>query len=181
MELEAVVSALADIPQAFDTEAPVHKHFQAGIAPFGEPQLVGIIAQRLSAQGHAAKTQRTPDLRISEEWALEFKIVRPFGDNGKEAEDWSVNMLHPYAGNVSLLGDAVKLRGLDGFLHKGLVVLGFEHQLSRISLDPLLDSFESIASRVMHIALTPRIEQKRGPLVHPEHQMLRCIGWELAR
>ncbi len=129
--------------------------------------------------GHTATTQRTPDLGISKDWALEFKIVRPFGDNGKEAEDWSVNMLHPYAGNVSLLGDALKLRALDGFTHKGLIVLGFEHDPARISLDPLLDSFESIALHVMRVALTPRFEQARAPLVPPEHQVLRCIGWEV--
>jgi hypothetical protein len=136
MQLDAVLKLTADILRDFDAEKPVHKQFKPGIDPFGEPQLVGIIAQRLSAQGHAAKTQRTPDLRISDDWALEFKIVRPFGDNGKEAEDWSVNMLHPYSGNVSLLGDAVKLRGLEGYSHKGLVVLGFEHFPARINLDP---------------------------------------------
>jgi len=41
--------------------------------------------------------------------ALEFKIARPFGDNGKEAENWSVNLPHPYAGNVSVIGDCLKL------------------------------------------------------------------------
>src|SRR6058998_405930 len=33
----------------------------------------------------------------------------PFGDNGKEAENWSVNLLHPYEGNVSTIGDCCKL------------------------------------------------------------------------
>jgi len=42
-------------------------------------------------------------------WVIEVKIARPFGDNGKEAEAWSVNLLHPYAGNTSIIGDCLKL------------------------------------------------------------------------
>ena len=57
--------------------------------------------------------------------------MRPFGDNGKEAENWSVNMLHPYPGHVSLLGDAIKLINLENFDQKGLIVI-------KISLDPLI-------------------------------------------
>jgi hypothetical protein len=179
MNYDEIVSIVADILRDFDAEMPVHKAFRPGIGPFGEPQLVRIIAQRLSAKGMRAETRRTPDLDVEHQWAIEFKIVRPFGDNGKEAEDWSVNMLHPYAGNVSLIGDAVKLSTLNSYPQKGLFVIGFEHNPAKISLDPLLDSFELIATRVMAIHLGQRIEQKRKELVHSEHQVVRCIGWQL--
>jgi len=179
MDYEDIVISIADILKEFDTERPVHKLFQPGIGPFGEPQIVGIIAQRLSSKGIKAETRRTPDLDIQHLWAIEFKIVRPFGDNGKEAENWSVNMLHPYSGNVSLLGDANKLISLNVFPNKGLFVIGYEHNPAKICLDPLLDSFESIARNVMKVNLGKRIEQKRENLVHPEHQVLRCVGWQL--
>jgi hypothetical protein len=179
MEYFEVVRIIADILKGYDTEKPVHKDFQPGIGPFGEPQIVKEIASRLSGKGILAQTKRTPDLEIRGEWAIEFKIVRPFGDNGKEAEDWSVNMLHPYPGNVSLLGDATKLLRLNDFPHKGLFVIGFEHDPARISLDPLISSFEQIARQVMNIPLGERIEEKRSGLVHPEHQALRCVGWQL--
>ena len=179
MDYKDIVSSIADILNEFDAERPVYKLFQPGIGPFGEPQIVGIIAQRLSKKGIKAETRRTPDLDIQHHWAIEFKIVRPFGDNGKEAEDWSVNLLHPYAGNVSLIGDAIKLISLNTFPFKGLFVIGYEHNPAKISLDPLLDSFESIARNVIKINLGERIEQKKEGLVHPEHQVLRCIGWEL--
>lgn len=179
MEYIEIVKTIADILKEFDAEIPVHKTFRPGIGPFGEPQIVGVIAQRLSAKGIAAQTKRTPDLDIQHQWAIEFKIVRPFGDNGKEAENWSVNMLHPYAGNVSLIGDAIKLSTLGSYTCKGLFVIGYEHSPAKISLDPLLDSFESIARQVMRIDLGGRIEQKREGLVHSEHQVLRCIGWQL--
>jgi hypothetical protein len=179
MEYFQIVQIIAGILKEFDLEAPVHKAFRPGIGPFGEPQIVRVIADRLTNQGIAAMTKRTPDLDIEHQWAIEFKIVRPFGDNGREAENWSVNMLHPYAGNVSLIGDAIKLADLEGYSNKGLFVIGFEHNPPKISLDPLLDSFEAIASQVMGIQLYGRIEDKRGGLVHSEHQVLRCVGWQL--
>jgi len=136
MEYIEIVKEIADILMEFDAEMPIHKAFRPGIGPFGEPQIVRVIAQRLSAKGITAQTKRTPDLDIQHQWAIEFKIVRPFGDNGKEAENWSVNMLHPYAGNVSLIGDALKLSLLDTFPNKGLFVIGFEHDPAKISLNP---------------------------------------------
>lgn len=179
MDYVDIVKTIANILKEFDSEKPAHKTFQPGIGPFGEPQIVGIIAQRLSAMGITSRTKRTPDLDIQNEWAIEFKIVRPFGDNGKEAENWSVNMLHPYSGNVSLIGDAIKLTSLDNYQNKGLFVIGFEHRPAKISLDPLLDSFELIAKDVIGIDIGKRIEENRNQLIHPEHQVLRCIGWQL--
>jgi hypothetical protein len=143
------------------------------------PQIVGLIAQRLTARGIVARTKRIPDLAIQQEWALEFKIVRPYGDNGREAENWSVNMLHPYPGNVSLIGDALKLLKLEDYPRKGLFVIGFEHAPVRLNLDPLLESFELIAKQVMKIALSERLEERHEGLCHPEHQVLRCVGWEV--
>ncbi len=179
MDYIDVVKTIADILKAFDAEKPVFKEFQPGIGPFGEPQIVGMIARKLLAQGIHSQTRRTPDLDIEHQWAIEFKIVRPFGDNGKEAENWSVNMLHPYAGNVSLIGDAIKLAQLRDYPYKGLFVIGYEHNPSKIKLDPLMDSFESIGKNVMNIHLSGRIEECREGLVHIEHQVLRCFGWQL--
>jgi hypothetical protein len=174
-----LVKTIADVLETLDSERPTHKAFRAGIGPFGEPQLLKEIARRLSGQGLNAKTRRTPDLDVQGNWAIEFKIVRPFGDNGREAENWSVNVLHPYAANVSLIGDALKLNSLNNYARKGLMVIGYEHDQPKISLNPLLASFELIASHILGISLAERVEERRGQLVHPEHQVLRCIGWEL--
>ncbi|HEM61455.1 MAG TPA: hypothetical protein ENO24_04120 [Chloroflexi bacterium] len=180
MEYPQLVKTIADILKDFDDEKPVHKAFQPGIGPFGEPQIVAEIAGRLTEKGIQARTRRSPDLDVCGVWAIEFKIVRPFGDNGREAENWSVNMLHPYPGNESLIGDAIKLSGgLCAYSHKGLFLIGFEHDPAKISLDPLIDSFESIAQYVREIPFGERIEERRIGLCHPEHQVLRCIGWQL--
>lgn len=102
MILSQVVNEIADFLKEFDSTRPIHKGFQPGIGPFGEPQIVKEIAKGLSTRGIRSMTHRIPDLSIGEGWAIDFKIARPFGDNGNEAEDWSVNLLHPYEGNVSI-------------------------------------------------------------------------------
>lgn len=179
MKLNEVINAIADFLKEFDSSSPVHKGFQAGIGPFGEPQIVKEIAKGLTRRGISSKTHRTPDFSIGEEWAIEFKIARPYGDNGGEAENWSVNLLHPYEGNTSLLGDCFKLQQLNGYKNKAVIALGYEHNPAKISLNPLISSFELIARSVMEVKLSERIEQVRNELVHPEHQVVRVIGWQV--
>jgi len=179
MQYQDIVKTIANILKEFDDEKPIHKGFMPGIGPFGEPQIVKIIAEKLTCKGISARTRRTPDLDIQGDWAIEFKIVRPFGDNGNEAENWTVNLLHPYAGNVSLIGDAIKLLQLPNYDHKGLFIIGYEHDPAIISLDPIISAFELIIRNVININIGERIEEKRDGLVHPEHQIVRCIGWEL--
>jgi hypothetical protein len=179
MMLNEVVNEIADFLKEFDSKKPVHKRFQPGIGPFGEPQIVKKIAEGLSLKGQPTETHKIPNLSIEKDWAIEFKIARPYGDNGNEAEDWSVNLLHPYQGNVSLMGDCLKLQTLKGYSNKAAIMLGYEHDPARISLDPLVRSFEIIASEVMNIKLSTRVEQIRSGLVHPVHQVVRIIGWQL--
>mgnify|MGYP007135509131 CR=1 FL=1 len=107
MQLHDLVNLIADTLKEFDSSGPVFKNFKPGIGPYGEPQL---LRNCRSSKGCSCRTARTADLMVGAEWALEFKIVRPFGDNGKEAENWSVNLLHPYSGNISAIGDARRHR-----------------------------------------------------------------------
>lgn len=125
------------------------------------------------------ETRRTPDLLIKGSWALEFKIVRPFGDNGKEAENWSVNLIHPYEGNVSALGDCVKLLHLQTPEKKAVVVIGYEDDPPKIPIQPLINSFEILAERIMKIKLGSRETENRKNLVHPVHQQLTVHAWEV--
>ena len=108
--MRQLIEDIADACVAIDSSGLAFKAFQPGVGPYGEPQLVKQIAAFLSQQpaySKRAASKRTPDLLISGSWALEFKIARPFGDNCLEAENWSVNLLHPYPGNVSVLGDCL--------------------------------------------------------------------------
>jgi hypothetical protein len=153
-----------------------------GVGPYGEPQLVKLIANYLNElplYGGNAKSRRTPDLLIFSLWALEFKIARPFGDNGLEAENWSVNLLHPYPGSTSLFGDCLKLSAWQGPERRAAIVIGYEHNPARISLDPLFDAFEAVAGRLLPFKISARCETIRRGLVHPVHQVVRIVAWEI--
>lgn len=182
MELLQVISDISDSLVAIDSSGVRFKEFQIGVGPYGEPQLVKGVADRLSALDRYAglvATKRTPDLLVKGEWALEFKITRPFGDNGKRAENWSVNLLHPYEGNVSAIGDCIKLLALRGEERKAVVVIGYEHAPPQINLAPLLAAFEVVARDVAKVRLGTRIEIVRGGLVHSVHQQLRVVAWQV--
>ena len=182
MELQELVTDIANGIAVLDASGSRHREFQPGVGPYGEPQLVRNVAGYLGTLDRyrdAVQIRRCPDLFISKHWAIEFKIARPFGDNGKEAENWSVNLLHPYRGNVSSIGDCFKLLDLRIPERKAVVVIGYEHIPAKIDLTPLVESFEILATNVAHIRLGPRIETRRDQLIHPVHQAVRIFAWEL--
>jgi hypothetical protein len=182
MTLDDIVADIADGLVRLDASRTPFRGFQPGVGPYGEPQLVKLIASYLNElpKFHGiVYTKRTPDLLIPNEWAMEFKIARPFGDNGKEAENWSVNLLHPYTGNVSTIGDCCKLADLQCAERKAVVVIGYEHSPPKIDLLPLIQSFEVIAEHVTRIELSARVECRREGLVHPVHQAVRVFAWEV--
>jgi len=182
MELAEFIDDLAETLVEIDRSGRPFRNFQPGVGPYGEPQLVKLVANNLNAlpKYHGqVRTKRNPDLLVPDEWAIEFKIVRPFGDNGKEAENWSVNLLHPYPGNVSVIGDCYKLARYQGSERRAAVVIGYEHLPPRIEVLPLIKSFETIAANVCGIKLSARVETRRDTLVHPVHQSLRVFAWEV--
>ncbi len=181
MERQEVVTDIATGLSPLDGAGIRFHEFQPGIGPFGEPQLVKQIAAHLNTlkkYGKSVRTKRCPDLLIPEEWAIESKIARPYGDNGKEAENWSVSLLHPYRGHTSSIGDCYKLLGLTTPERKAVLVIGYEHAPAKIDLTPLIKSFETIATCVAGITLGPRVEKSSEGLVHPVHQTARLFAWE---
>jgi len=182
MNLQELVHDFAEALVHIDTSRKCFRAFQPGVGPYGEPQLVKLIAAQLNQLPKyrgAVRTKRTPDLLIPNEWAIEVKITRPFGDNGREAENWSVNLLHPYSGNVSTIGDCHKLLQYSGPERRAVLVIGYEHVPTKIDLTPLIESFQAIATRVLHIRLSERIETRRRGLIHPVHQSVRVFAWEV--
>jgi hypothetical protein len=184
MKLVHVINDVADALMVVDGCGIPFKAFRPGVGPYGEPQLLAALAKHLNAlpsyEGRV-RTKRTPDLLIPGYWAFEFKIARPFGDNGREAENWSVNLLHPYAGNISVIGDCLKLQTLNGPERKAVVVIGYEHTPPQIRLGPLLTAFELVARKVTDINLGPRVEVAYSGLCHPVHQQLTVAAWEVLK
>ena len=134
MDISELTIMIADILKRYDEEQPAHNDYKPGIGPFTETKLVRKIADELSIREIPSEVKKTPDLDIREGIAVEFKITRPYGNNGKPAENWSVNLLHPYEGNESLIGDAIKLSKLPGYSQKVLFVIGYEHNPSKIGV-----------------------------------------------
>jgi hypothetical protein len=182
VDLARVVYDIADALVAIDSSRACFKTFQPGVGPYGEPQLVRALTQQLNQlapyKGLIA-TKRLPDLFIKSHWAVEFKIARPFGDNGRPAENWSVNLLHPFEGNVSAIGDCLRLLRLDLPERKALVVVGYEHTPPRIVLAPLLHAFEVVAEHVASVRLSEQVRVVRLGIIHPVHQQLTVAGWEV--
>jgi hypothetical protein len=183
MELAELVADFADGLAAVDSSRVAHKEFQPGIGPYGEAQAVGAALKHMQARKPAhyskAATKRLPDVLIPGQWALEFKIVRPFGDNGKLAEHWSENVLHPYPGNTSSLGDCLKLLECGLSERKAIVIFGYEHCPAQVCLETAVASFELLAREIMKVKLGARVEELRYELVHPVHQQLRVYGFEV--
>jgi hypothetical protein len=174
---------IADALAAVDATRPVHKSFQPGIGPFGESEAVRAALTWLKANRtekySKAVIKRLPDLLVPGEWAVEFKIIRPFGDNGKAAEHWSENVLHPYAGNTSSLGDCTKLADCNLSEQKAVVIIGYEHTPPLVELEAAIASFELIGREVTMVQLSQRVEELRSGLVHPVHQQFRVHGYEV--
>lgn len=122
------------------------------------------------------------DLLIPTEWAIEFKLVRPFGDNGKENEHWIEDLLYPYPpifrSSGGPLTDSFKLVESGFVENKAVMVFGYEHQPPVIDLSMSVGLFEALASYI-GIALGPRHESKFGPLQHKVHRIGKVFGWEV--
>jgi hypothetical protein len=86
-------------------------------------------------------------------------------------------LLHPYAGNVSVIGDCFKMAAYAE--RRAVLVVGYEHSPPQIDLSPLLKSFEAIAESVCGIRLSPRVEVFSQELTHAVHQQLRVAAWEV--
>jgi len=183
LNLDTFISDFADALAVVDRSGTRHKNFRPGVGPFGEADAVrAALAELRRMNFHRygeAVTKRLPDLLIPGDWAIEFKIIRPFGDNGKPAEHWSENILHPYPGNTSSLGDCLKLLGTSLPVKKAVVIFGYEHSPALVSLDAAIAAFELIAANVMRIRLGSTIHAKREGLSHPVHQVLRVFGYEI--
>jgi hypothetical protein len=183
MPLRVLAADFADALARVDADRLAHKRLSPGIGPYGEADAVRAALIKLrSAKPETyadAVVRRVPDLLIPGQWAIEFKVARPFGDNGRAAEHWSENLLHPYAGNISSLGDCLKLLSSNLDERKAAIIFGFEHTPPIIPLDAAVLGFEVLAERVMKLRLTPRIEERRDGLIHPVHQQLRVFAYEV--
>jgi hypothetical protein len=180
---EQLAVDFADALKSVDADQLAHKRFSPGVGPYGEADAVRAALSKLQIGKPSvysrAVIKRLPELLIPRQWAVEFKIARPFGDNGRPAEHWSENLLHPYSGNTSSLGDCLKLLSSAIAERKGVIIFGYEHSPPKIPLDAAILGFEILSKEIMRVRLTARVEQVRCGLLHPVHQQLRVFAYEV--
>jgi hypothetical protein len=88
-------------------------------------------------------------------------------------------VLHPYPGNVSSIGDSVKLIESGFPERKAVIVFGYEHSPPLIDITIAIESFEAIAKQIVGVELGARQSAQFGPLIHPVHQQGEVFGWQV--
>lgn len=165
--------------------------YQPGIGPHPETQAVALIVaelQHIAAERYSGlvqtnisypKGRQKCDLCIgtspSWEWAIEIKMLRLMGDNGKPNDNMLMHILSPYAADRSALTDCAKLleSGLPG--RKAVVIYGYDYP--NLLMDPAVEAFEILARH--RVELGTRCVSDYGDLVHPVHVAGRVFGWEV--
>lgn len=108
------------------------------------------------------------------EWAIEVKMLRLMGDNGKP-NDMLMHLMPPYPAHRSALTDCEKLLASGFDARKALLVFGYDYD--EWPVDPAIDAFEGLAQRRVRLAAAQ--PARFNNLVHPIHHRGRVFAWEL--
>jgi hypothetical protein len=177
-----------------DGRGPAHitakgRAYQPGIGPHPEDRAVRLTLDELRLMPEYAETPfgqalpypRAPrqrcDLWIGEpvEWAIEVKMARFRGDNGKPDDTSLKDLLSPYDKDRSALTDCRKLADAGFDCRIAVLIYGFDYDDR--SLDPAIEAFERLAE--VTVELGPRVEAPLVGLVHPVHTNGRVFAWEV--
>jgi hypothetical protein len=189
LTLKDLAADFADALKNVDADGLAHKSYAPGVGPYGEREAVKAALSKLrknkpsryadAALEYSDAGIKNVDLLIPGHWAVEFKMVRPYNNNGTIFEHWSENVLHPYEGNTSALGDCLKLLSSGVGERKAVIIFGYERTPPTVKLDAAIRGFEVLAKEVMNLRLSNRIEELRDGLIHPVHQQLRVFAYEV--
>jgi hypothetical protein len=157
----AIESVDARAPQAVNarTGAP----YQPGIGPHTESAKVTLVVEELAdkvPELYSRFSTSVPypdiarqrcDLSLGEEgdwrWALEVKMVRLLGDNGKPNDNMLMHILSPYRAHRSAVTDCGKLIASGFCARKGILIFGYESE--EWPIRPAIDAFEALGSRAV--------------------------------
>ena len=199
IELADIVGDFAASMERVDARRPIavnvrtKQPYQPGVGPHTEAQTVRLVATDMLAtsperyaQGIAlevsypAYRRKKCDLCIGEEpiwqWAIEVKMFRLMGDNGKLNDNLMSHILSPYPGQRSAVTDTTKLLASGLRARKAILIYGYDYP--DWPMDPGIDAFELIAQSLAELG--ERYEASVTGLVHPVHQRGRVFAWEIA-
>ena len=163
--------------------------YQPGIGPHSEPAAVRLIvndlintdSERFGNAAIAVPYPAAPRQRCDlvfpgkDGWAIEVKLARFKGDNGKPADETLMHIISPYEADRSALTDCTKLT-ISGF-DENLAILIYGFDFPDKPLDPVIDAFELLAGS--RVNLSERITASFNGLVHPVHRSGRVFGWQI--
>ena len=193
--LHDVVTGFASALRAADAVGPVWtsrtgRAYQAGIGPHAENAAVALALEKMQARDpfrgvalgqflpYPGSPRQKCDVWIGDppEWAIEVKMARFRGDNGKPDDTSLKDILSPYDTDRSALTDTMKLAGSRLPCSKAVLIYGFDYPDRR--LDPCIEAFELLAREL--VTLGPRHEEQLPELVHPVHAEGRLFGWQVS-
>lgn len=195
--LRRLVADFAHRLQEVDSRGPVARNtrtgreFQPGVGPHTESATVELVVREMqnrdaSEYGEArmgmpypASPRQRCDLCLGTgdalTWAIEVKMLRLMGDNGKLNDNMLMHILSPYPQHRSALSDCAKLRDSGFEARKGILIYGYGYP--GWPLGPAIEAFETLASR--NGRLGAREEAAFDGLIHPVHQAGSVAAWEL--
>lgn len=163
-----------------------NRQYGAGIGSHNENDIVRLALERAApylgnerAHTHVRYpgTRKKCDIFLQgpTSWAIEVKLLRRLGDNGKPNDNIFMHLLSPYPRNQSAVTDCVKLATSYFQSRKAVMIIGFEYP--DWPLEPAIDAFERIASHF--VSLGPRISIDFDNLVHPTQVRGTVFAWEV--
>lgn len=186
----ALVQADAKRPQATNARSKVA--FQPGIGPHSEGQTVKLVGDELERRDPHEYAHRIAygvpypevprqkcDLCIGPvnnwDWAIEVKMLRILGDNGKANDNILMHILSPYPAHRSALTDCEKLGASRLGAQKAVLIYGYDAEAW--PLEPAIAAFEALARA--RVRLGARLTAAIKDLVHPVHASGQVFAWEL--
>jgi hypothetical protein len=198
------VTSLADLVRAFaagiaevDAGGPTAVNqrsgvaFQPGIGPHTEANTVKLVMGCLAASKPDEYGQFSLGVRYSDgsrqacdlclgqgpewQWAVEVKMLRLMGDNGKPNDNILMHILSPYPEHRSALTDCRKLQSSGLGDHQAVMIFGYDYD--GWPMEPAIEAFEALAGR--WVSLGSRQHAAFEGLVHPIHRRGGVFAWEL--
>ncbi len=185
-----IKNADARRPQAVNVRSK--KRFRPGIGPHSEAQTVELVMAELTGfkpstyanrYGLGVPYPEAPrqkcDLCLGRpgewEWAVEVKMLRILGDNGKANDNILMHIFSPYPAHRSALTDCSKLASTSLARRRAVLIYGYH--ADEWPLDPAIEAFEVLATRNVHLGACQRASF--SGLVHPVHASGQVYAWEL--
>jgi len=183
--------------KAVDSMAPVASNtrtgasYQPGIGPHTEAQTIRLVMAHLADADpqryasyklgvpYADGTRQACDLCLDGPapwgWAIEVKMLRLMGDNGKLNDNMVMHILSPYPAHRSALTDCTKLLTSQLGAHKAILIYGYDYP--DWPMDPAIEAFQVLANQ--EVTLADSAVASFDGLIHSVHRRGRVFGWQV--